>query len=318
MKRMDDGVERRLTEAAQALREYEVTSRRYADLQERIAAMSARVTQLRAALAGEEKDVDRLEGVSLTRLLVALRGSREDTLARERAEADAARLAVAQAQARLDAVARERDSVRERLDRLAGAGRVYAAALDAKERYLHDKGDPRAVRLLALADERGRLAAESRELAEARHAADEAAQALSRAQASLRSASSWSTYDTFFGGGMISSAIKHSRLDDAAEAAAHADRCLAVMRTELADVQAYTPVVTGVAVDGLTRFADIWFDNIFTDHAVRGKIRRAQSNVDSSLLMVTDIQQRLDERTARVRERVSAIAAERVALVSQP
>ncbi len=315
---MGDEVERRLATAAQALHEYEVTSRRYADLQERIAAMSARVKELRTALADEEKDVERLEGVSLTRLLVALRGSREDTLARERTEADAARLAVAEAQARLDAVVSERDAVRERLDRLAGAGRAYAAALDAKERYLHEHGDPRAVRLLELADERGRLAAESRELAEARHAADEAAQALSRAHASLGSASSWSTYDTFFGGGMISSAIKHSRLDDAAAAAAHADRCLAVMRTELADVQAYTPVVTEVAVDGLTRFADIWFDNIFTDHAVRGKIRRAQSNVDSSIAMVAEVQRRLAERMARVRERISAIAAERVALVSQP
>lgn len=176
---------------------------------------------------------------------------------RERAEADGARLAVAEAQARLDAVAREHDAECARLDRLAGARREYAAALDAKERYLHEHGDPRAARLLALADERGRLAAESRELTEAAHAATEAAQALSRAQASLGSASSWSTYDTFFGGGLISSAIKHSRLDDAAAAAAYADRRLAVMRTELADVQEYTPVVTEVAVDVLTRFADI-------------------------------------------------------------
>jgi hypothetical protein len=63
--------------------------------------------------------------------------------------------------------------------------------------------------------------------------------------------------------------MKHSRLDEAAQAAAYADRCLAVLRTELADVPGLSLTAPQLAVDGLTRFVDVWFDNIFTDLAVR-------------------------------------------------
>ena len=90
--------------------------------------------------------------------------------------------------------------------------------------------------MLALAGERGRLHGELTEIAEAQQAAAEATDALKQVRSRLGSASAWSAYDTFFGGGAIASAVKHSRLDDAADAAARADQCLAVLRTELADV----------------------------------------------------------------------------------
>jgi hypothetical protein len=77
--------------------------------------------------------------------------------------------------------------------------------------------------------------------------------------------------------GAISSTFKHNRLDQAAEAAAQADRCLAVLRTELADV-GETAATRYVSVEGLTRFVDVWFDNIFTDLAVRDHIKQAQGN----------------------------------------
>jgi len=69
---------------------------------------------------------------------------------------------------------------------------------------------------------------------------------------------------------VISSSFKHDRLDQAARPAAYADRCLAVLRTELADVGIVRPVGR-IGVDGGTRFLDVWFDNIFTDLAVRDR-----------------------------------------------
>jgi hypothetical protein len=44
-----------------------------------------------------------------------------------------------------------------------------------------------------------------------------------------------------------------------------------VLRTELADVDGMALTAPQLAVDGLTRFVDIWFDNIFTDLAVRDR-----------------------------------------------
>jgi chromosome segregation ATPase len=127
-------------------------------------------------------------------------GARDERLARERGEADAARYRVAQAQARLRDVRREHQAAQQRLDQLAAAPEAYAVALAAKERYLTESGDPRRRSLLALAEERGRLAAEVQEMTEAVQAAGAAARALAGVQDRLASASGWSTYDTFFGG----------------------------------------------------------------------------------------------------------------------
>jgi len=316
MKGVTDDIEQRLVAAAKAVREYEVTALRCTDLERRIEEMVRLLAVRRSGHASEQKDVERLEGLSLTRLLVSLRGARDDALARERAEADAARYRLAEATARLDAAQAEYAAARVRLDQLAAAPSTYAAVLEQKERYLKESGDPRGARLLKLADERGRLTGELHELAEAAAAAELAETALSQVQAKLGSASGWSTYDTFFGGGAISSAIKHSRLDEAARAAAYADQCLAVLRTELADVDAMAPTAPQLAVSGPTRFVDVWFDNVFTDFAVRNRIKRAQQNIVESIRLVMEMQEQLHQRAADAQARLAAIEAERRELLA--
>jgi DNA repair exonuclease SbcCD ATPase subunit len=302
MEDMSDEIERRLAAAAEALREYEVTGQRRADLTSRAKELKTELARRRVEHAGEQADVDKLEGMSLTRVVAALSGSRNDRLARERAEADAARYRLAEAQARLDALGRELAAAQARLDQLATAPADFAAVLDEKERA---SGDPR---LLQLAEERGRLTAELRELGEASRAADAAEHALAQVADRLGSASSWSTYDTFFGGGVIGSAVKHNRLDEAAMAAAHADQRLAVLKTELADVRMTGP---SLRIGELTRFVDVWFDNIFTDLAVRDRIKQAQENVARVSGLVRDLNADLQQRAAGVRARLAAIEAER-------
>lgn len=79
--------------------------------------------------------------------------------------------------------------------------------LAEKERHITESGDPRRAALLSLADERGRLNAELAEMNQAMQAAASARQALSVVEDRLGSASGWNTYDTFFGGGMLVTAV---------------------------------------------------------------------------------------------------------------
>jgi hypothetical protein len=313
---MAEDIESRLAAAAEQLREYEVTSQRGALMRRRMDELSAQLDSLRAEHAAEHEDVERLEGVSLTRVLTSLRGARDDRLARERAEADAALFRVREAEARLDAVRREYEAAQARLGQLAEAPATYAAVLDEQERWLAESSDPRGARLLALADERGRLTGELREIGEAVGAAGMAREALARVQDRLGSAENWSTYDTFFGGGMISSAVKQSRLDEAAAAAAHADRCLAALRTELADVGGVALTAPQLAMDGTTRFLDVWFDNIFTDLAVRDQIKQAQHNLARSAQLVDQVYGRLQQRATEARGRIDQLEVDRRSLLT--
>jgi hypothetical protein len=310
---MIDDLEKKLAEAAEAVREHDVHALRRSALAERMAAVQAEIDSLCTRVAEEEYDVERLEGLSLTRILAALRGSRDDDLAFERAQADAARYRLAEARAKLAALRAEDGDARSRLAALSSAPAIHAGLLQEKERRLAASPTPSGRRLLEIAEQRGVLDAELRELAEATRAATAADEALAAVRASLSSAKSWSTYDTFFGGGAISSAVKHSRLDDAAAAAASADRCLAVLRTELADVnEVRLPAMT---VDGGTRFVDTWFDNIFTDMRVRDQIRDSLAGVERCAGAVHRIRRELEQRTHTARERRAALEAERRRIV---
>jgi hypothetical protein len=314
---MSDDIEQRLGAAAQAVREFEVCGKRCSDLRDRRDKVAAELDAAREQCAGEDKNVERLEGISLTRVLASLRGSRDDALARERAEADAARYRVADAQSRLDAIAREQAEAAGQLDQLAGAPQAYADALSEKERHLTGSSDPRGAALLELADERGRLTAEVSEMSKAQQAADAADQALSQVQDRLGSASSWSTYDTYFGGGMIGNAVKHERMDEAAQAAAEADRRLAALRTDLTDIGSLEPTAPRLEVSSGLKFADIFFNNIFTDLAVGHQIRQAQENVDRSVQLVGQVRAQLAGQVSRAQARLTSIDAQRQELLTR-
>ena len=314
---MSDEIEQRLAAAAQAAREYDLCQQQHGRQCARQKTAAGDLDAARQEYAGEEKDVERLEHLSLTRVLASLHGSRDDALAREKAEAEAARYKIAQAQQRLDSARAELVSLEDRLAQLAGAPQAYADALAAKEQHLTHSADPRGARLLALADERGRLTAELNELCRARDDAGAAVQALADVQERLGTAANWSTFDTYFDHGMIANAIKHDRIDQAAQAASAADQRLAALRTDLAELGGYEPTAPRLEISGGFKFADIFFNNIFTDLAVGRQIRDAQDNVDRSVEQVQALQDQLKDQIGTVTERLGAMDTELRQLLTQ-
>ncbi|MFC3499920.1 hypothetical protein ACFOOK_02880 [Micromonospora krabiensis] len=190
--------------------------------------------------------------------------------------------------------------------------------LNEKERFLAGSGDPRSARLLELADERGRLDGELREIAEAARAADAVADDLAALRERLRSAATWSDYDVSLGGALGGSAVMHSRLDETAALAARADRNLAVLRTALADVPGRPVIASQLSFDCLTRLAGVWLESVLADVAVRGQIRHAAAHAARCVTLVDDVRRRLNQRAASARERLATTATERRDLLTTP
>lgn len=302
--------------AADDLQERESLTHRIAELDVTLAGHGARVSELNARMHQEERDVERLEGLTIDSVLARLKGSLADDLERQQAERDAVRYQLAEVQAQLHLVLRERERDEDRLAGHVGAAQGLEEALLAKETFLRDSGDPRAAELLALAEQRGRLVAETREIDEAISAAHDAVQALWVATERLGSAGSWSTYDTWLGGGVIGSLVKHDRLDQAQRAASYAESRLAVLRSDLADVGVGKEVAPELSLDRTMRFVDIWFDNMVTDLAVGHRISRAKATVTSAGLAVNSVAQRLHDRRANVVTRLDDLDARREALLT--
>ena len=142
------------------------------------------------------------------------------------------------------------------------------------------------------------LDAQERELREAISAGNMALGEIQSIQRSLSSAEGWGTWDVF-GGGMISDMAKYSHMDEAQRRIQSLQRTLSRFRAELADVSIQADLQ--LQVDGFLRFADYFFDNIFTDWAVLDRIRRSQSQMEQAERSVQTILYRLDSAVAQCR-----------------
>lgn len=248
-----------------------------AALEDQRSGLAARVQQLKEETYKEQLDVDQLENFSAAKLFYQIMGKLDERLEKEQAELYAAALRYDSARQELHAVGADLAARREELSLLGNCEAEYNRLLEARARELRqDPQSPTARRLLALEERQAQLTARSKELQEAIQAGYDALSDISSIESALSSAEGWGTWDVF-GGGLISDMAKYSHLDDAQQQINGLQRSLSRFRTELADVDIRTGIQ--VEVDSFLRFADYFFDNIFTDWAVLDRIRRTQSQI---------------------------------------
>ncbi|BDZ61079.1 hypothetical protein Lsed01_00382 [Demequina sediminis] len=309
-----------LAEAVRAAAENRARQRQLAVQLETTEALVAtrrdELAQLHSALQVELSEVRRLEEASLTKLWATLRGNTADRLAIERAEADVAAIAVASAQSRLDSAIAEDARVRREHDALQGADRSYADALAAYETAVLAVGGRDAEELTALAEQLGVTQARHREVAEAVDALRAARTALDTALAKLDSAGGWSTYDTFFGGGLVADMVKHSSINDATEAFREVNRALERLSVELADIGG--AAIDGVEVSETLAVFDVLFDNIVSDWMVRERISEAKARAEDLRRRLSQLAGELDGEAVAISTRVTELLGRREEILRRP
>ena len=127
-----------------------------------------------------------------------------------------------------------------------------------------------------------------RERQEAIDAGERALDSLYGVRKELESAGNWGLLD-MFGGGMFTTFVKHSKMNDAQRYMERAKRDLAAFSRELADVSETLNINSG---DFLT-FADYFFDGFVADMMVQSRIREAQRQVNDAIYRVENILSRL-------------------------
>lgn len=275
---------------------------------------TARVQWARDRLTSERGDVVALESLSWSRILSTLKGSHATDLEREQAERDAARYALADAEARDDLAWRDVEAAQAQLDALGDVDQAYADALADKEEWA-DRHDPAVGRdLIELAERRGVLSAEDQKGREAFDAGITARTHLLHARELLGSAQSWSTWDTFGGGGLVTDLVKYDKLDQVGDALRRADHALGRFSRELADVD--VSGVEAVNLDGMTRTFDVFFDNIFTDLRVRSRIQDAGRRVEQALRSVEDTLHALHLRGLAIADELATLTERRESLLA--
>ena len=131
-----------------------------------------------------------------------------------------------------------------------------------------------------------------REIDEAIRAGARALDSLREAKNQLNSARNWGIYD-MIGGGLISSMIKHSKIDQANEWMDQANRDLRCFAKELRDVDGEDlQIDTG----SLVTMLDIFCDNFFSDLLVQQKINDGRARIDALSERIEDVLYTLKQR----------------------
>jgi len=279
---------------------------------QRLAQERARCRELEGELERENADVTKLEGLSLTGLFATILGSKEEQLEKERQEVLAAKLRYDTCAHAISALEREVADLQHQLARLDDLDARYQAILDRKEELMLETGAGPASRLLQLSEPLADARSDVRELDEAISAGDQVLDGLDHAIAALKSAGGWRVWD-LLGGGIVATAVKHSRIDDARASIHRVQELLWRFRRELADVEADPDV--GVDLSSFEAFADYFFDGLIVDWIVQSRI---ENSLEKAVHMRDTIQQvvgDLQEKLGEAQDRARALTEERLRLI---
>lgn len=125
-----------------------------------------------------------------------------------------------------------------------------------------------------------------REVREAIAAGERALMSLRSAQTELNSAGNWGIAD-MLGGGLFTTMIKHSKMDNAVSYMENAKNSLRTFQRELRDVTIHASL--DLDVSGFLSFADYFFDGILADYLVQSRISDAKHQVEQAIRQVQDI-----------------------------
>lgn len=255
--------------------------------------------ELKKIIEKEQEDVDRLEGKSLAAFFYRLSGKMDEKMSKEKEEVYRAAVKYEAAVKELENARKDLAWCQEELKGLSGCQQRYLQALEDKIYRIKNTGGAAYIEILELEEKIAYLEKQRKEIQEAMEVGNQALDITERVLKELKSAEDWGTFDVF-GGGLLSDLQKHSHLDSAQEMIEYLQEKLRRFRTELADVNMENRAEFQVNIQGFLRFADYFFDNIFTDWTVLNRISESKKQVLETKTEILQLLEFLKETKTRV------------------
>lgn len=240
--------------------------------------LEERAEELKKIMEKEQEDVDHLEGKNLAAFFYRISGRMDEKMSKEKEEAYSAAVKYEAAVKELENVKKDLAWCQDELKPLSGCQQRYRQALAEKLHRIKSTGGAASIEILELEEKLSGLEKQKKEIREAIDAGNQALDMTERVLKELGSAEDWGTFDVF-GGGLLSDLQKHSHLDSAQEMIEDLQERLRRFRTELSDVNMENREELQVNIQGFLRFADYFFDNIFTDWTVLNRISESKRQV---------------------------------------
>jgi len=254
----------------------------------------------------ELKDVEHLEGSGLSSVFYSILGNKVEKLDKERQEYIAAKLKLDNCKNEITELKKEIDELNLEHNKLGDPESEYLNLINTKKEKLKNKQDSG---LIEYEKQLSFYFSQNKEITEAVAAGERVLQGLHYAIQSLQKAKNWGVVD-MVGGGLITTAIKHSNIDDSKEMIQGVQVWLRKFKREIADIQISEIPDLNVQLSSFSTFADYFFDNLIFDWVVQSKINRSYEGCVKLQNQVSTIVNQLKKSKSNVGQKYSSIKKE--------
>lgn len=254
---------------------YENEKKRYTNIADQLAILNRECYEKKMKYEKEELDVEKLEKNSISSWIKHITGKFDESLKKEREEAIRAKFEYDRIKNERDRLQIELNRCGESLKKLETANTEYERAIEKLKSQLINSDE-----MEIYFSELNSLENHKRELIEAIEAARKVEMSLNGAKECLKSAKNWGTYD-MLGGGLITTSIKHDRIDSAKSALEAVEYNVKNLKRELKDLD--EDFSARIDISHCLKMADFFWDTIFVDLSVQEHIKGGLNQVDSSL-----------------------------------
>ncbi|MEK5208627.1 hypothetical protein [Psychrobacillus sp. FSL H8-0510] len=270
-------------------------------------------------LKKEQKDVENLDGFSILKVVRTWTGKQDEIREKELSELATIEAKYREIEKTVTDLEQDIVDIERELDqaRWKSIDMEWETLMKEKEGWIYGNKQVEAARLDELYDQKTFLTSSSREITEAISAGHEAKIALRRALKSLEGAKDYSTWDTFLGGGLIATSLKHSKLDESENAIHAAQRSLQKFQTELLDIQQIKVENLSVERDSFVTFADYIFDDIFSAWSTHSKINNSIDHINETISSLEHTTVQLEEQLKEDQEMLYNIGIEIAKIIEQ-
>lgn len=235
------------------------------------------LSDLKSKMEEDQADIEKLEELSFSHLLAVLTGSTDERIRDKQEVIAATKLKYDETQHALPHIEQSIQDIREKLGELPDIDRDYQRIMQKKEKLMADT--PRTVltrRYDEVTEEVADLQSFLTETTEAIKAGEKVNRPLDEAIEALEKAKGWGGLD-LFGGGAFITHLKHNHIDAAKESIHEAQMKMRMFHKELLDIHKESDM--NIEIQGLLTFANFFFDGIFINYVVQGKIEESLENV---------------------------------------
>lgn len=255
------------------------------------------LTNLENNLKKEKKDVDNLKKLSLSNLISTAMGSKADKIEKEEKEYLMAKLQYDKCQSNVNLIKSNINDITNRLSGLSKCENIYDNLLKKKIELINVYGEESTKnKIIYIEKNIDMYLKEMKEVDESIYVGNELLDEVRSAKKLLSSAKAWSTFD-IFGGDLLSSMAKHSKIDDVQWHLSKISNLIKSFNKELKDVN-----ISGISFSSSTKTFDIFFDNIFTDLSVDKHITDSYDNICVLEVKVENILSKLKRDSKDLKE----------------